>query len=169
MKAATRKIGLFTAITALALCLAGCSSPSSGYVSINGEDLDLSELPKLIEKNQLEIKDEYIGKEMTVVAPFISIEDAENSTLNSAGDTQIMLDRPLGEVVIGTDGGRYIIQITEENREIAASLKAGATVKATGVFSAYDSTTGAVYLLTFDGFNAPDSIQPSIEIAEDHQ
>lgn len=126
--------------------------------------MGLQELPELIEENQLIIKDEYIGKDITVVAPFISIEGNDTSTLDSSSETQVMIERPLGEVVIGTNQGRYVIQITGENRSTALTLKEGDLVKANGVFSAYNETTKNIYLLTFDGFKPQNSIQPNIEI-----
>lgn len=164
MKARLVKVGLFAAIAALAFCLVGCSSSQNEYVEINGKKMGLEELPKLIEENQLVIKDEYIGKDITVVAPFISIEGEATSTLDGSSETQIMLERPLGEVVIGTKEGRYVIQITEENKSIASTLRKGDLVKANGVFSAYNDTSKTIYLLTFDGFDSPNSVQPYIEI-----
>lgn len=166
MKSKLVKSGLFAAIVIFMLCLAGCTPASDGYVEINNEKLELGELSKLIGENQLIIKDDYIGKDITIVAPFVSIEGKETSTLDSSSETPVMLERPLGEVVIGTNKARFHIQITEENRDTAASPKDGDTVKATGVFSAYNDPTKAIYLLTFDDFTPQDTIQPSIEVVE---
>lgn len=170
MKTKFVRIGIIAAIAALVLCLAGCSSSSKGYVEINDEHIGLDKLPQLIEENPLSVQDEYIGKEITVVAPYDSYYGpVSGGIIGANGGVQSTF--PYGEVILGNENYKYRIQLTEETRDLAASLKKGDIVKASGVFSGY-SETGDVYLATYDGFEENrgsipyDSIQPAFEIKE---
>lgn len=93
----------------------------------------------------------YINKPITVTGTVQSVSSGDVSIqLQSGGVLQTKCE--FGYVTIAGNDTDYIVEVSEEQQSIAASLEEGTAVTASGIFSGFNEygNTINVYLLTHD-------------------
>ena len=149
----TRRNFLLSAFGSIAFAgmmgLSGCDSAKSGYVKINEEELSLDGLREAIQSNELSVRNDYVGKEIEVCAPLISVESAGSTSIQLDSDAIYSHNCPNGWISIGTDVTRYLVEIEESEVDIASSLNKGDIVHVTGVFSGFYDLGGMTEICLF--------------------
>lgn len=167
-----KRIIITLALIAIALpvVLGGCSSGNAQdeYVEINGQKLGINELQEKVRDNELSVLNDYVGKEMTVVAKVKQVS-AENSVSirTSFNDATVQVTCPNGYVTAGTDKTTYYIQISDSDKSVTSGLHEGDLIKATGIFSGFSDYGRDVEIdmLAYDGHEWSDGLIPTIEKA----
>lgn len=118
--------------------LTSCDGASQGYVKINGEDLSLDKLREIIQSNELAARNDYIGKDIEICAPLVSISSPGSTSIELDSSSIYSHDCPFGWVSIGTDTTIYLIELEESEVEVATGLNKGDVIRATGVLSGFD-------------------------------
>ncbi|MEE6159239.1 hypothetical protein VXJ24_08685 [Olsenella sp. YH-ols2221] len=121
------------------LGLTSCDGASQSYVKINGEELSLDKLGEIIKDNELTARKDYVGKDIEVCAPLVSVSSPGNISVELDSSSYYSHDCPYGWVSIGTKTTRYLVELEESDVEIAAGFADGDTIRATGVFSGFNA------------------------------
>lgn len=154
MKPLFRRIGAVAASAALTCCLFGCSNTESANqssVEIADETLSIDELGDMVRENEMNIWQNYINKPITVTGTVQSVSSGDVS-IQTQSDGILQTECEFGYVTIAGNDTDYIVEISEEQQSIAASLEKGTAVTASGIFSGFNEygNTMNVYLLTHD-------------------
>lgn len=162
-------IGVLATVAALTICLAGCSQ--SEYVEVNNEKMGINELSEKIQGNELSVQNDLVDKEITVVAKLRSVESPGSTSVDTSGNSSYSVNCPNGYLILGELPTLYYVQLTDETKELATSLKKGETIKASGIFSGFEDMGKVVNvkLLSFKNGKPDNSVQPTIEVEGNQQ
>ena len=112
---------------------------ASGYVECDGEKMTLADWAQMILSNPLSM-DNYIGKEITVVADFQMFSSSASPYYTnyeqSTTGNMTYYESPLGFIVLS---GSIYVDVPENDRELVSGLKPGDKVKVQGTVSGFYS------------------------------
>ena len=145
---------------------AASESAHSGTVTAGGKEMSFDEFKNVIQGNELALRNDYIGKEISATSEVLSVSGPESVHFDLGTDKGYSHKSDKGFVEVGTDKMRLIVELTDETVGLASSLAPGDTVSVSGEFTGVDDsgyiTKACILTCGTDGTPSESKIMPSI-------